>query len=127
MDSTKLDDVGLLRGMDPAAIAFVAERMQEVTVPTGGHVVKQGDYAYRLFAILEGKVVVSSGEELVATLGAGDVFGEMALVEDLRRGADVIALIPTTLASLMSWDFREAVATFPEFAERVNELVVSRS
>jgi CRP-like cAMP-binding protein len=73
------------------------------------------------------RVVVKVGGETVATLGPGQVFGEMALAEDLRRNADVTATELTVMASLMAWDFREALNRYPEFAERVEQLVVSRS
>lgn len=127
MEPAKLESIALLEGLDPQAVAFIADRIQEVTVPAGGHIVKEGDFAYRFFAILEGKVVVRSGDQLLAELGPGQVFGEMSLADDLRRNADVIVTTAATLASLMAWDFRELLKTFPEFAERIDQLVANRS
>lgn len=127
MDASKLDHVSLLQELEPAAIAFLAEKMQEVAVPIGGHVVREGEHAYRFFAIIDGKVVVSHEEEVIATLGPGDVFGEMALVEDKRRNANVIAVTPANLACMMAWDFREALSKYPDLAKQVDELIVERS
>jgi CRP-like cAMP-binding protein len=123
----ELESIGLLKGLDPELFTFIADRIQVVTVPVGGHIVKAGDYAYRFFAIFEGTATVQQDGTPVATLQPGDVFGEMALLEDLRRNADVIATSPMRLGALMAWDFREAAMRFPGFQQRVDELVVSRS
>jgi CRP-like cAMP-binding protein len=123
----RLDSVPLLEGLDKEAIEFIADHLQEVSVPIGGHIVKAGDYAYHFFIILEGSAAVSQAGELVAALGPGDVFGEMALLQDLRRNADVVAVTPMQIAALMSWDFRELALRFPDFQRRVDEVVIRRS
>jgi CRP-like cAMP-binding protein len=51
----------------------------------------------------------------------------MALLQDLRRNADVVAVAPMRLAALMSWDFRETALRFPDFQRRVDEVVIRRS
>lgn len=117
----------LLEGLDSETVGFMAKRMQEVSVPIGGHIVKAGDFAYRFFLILEGSATVSRGGVPVATLKSGEVFGEMALVEDIRRNADVVAIAPMRLLTLMSWDFRDAMARFPEFRRRVEDLMARRT
>jgi CRP-like cAMP-binding protein len=100
--------------------------MQEVSVPIGGHIVKAGDFAYRFFVILVGSAAVSRDGSAVAGLAKGDIFGEMALVDDTPRNADVVATTPMTLLALMSWDFREALARFPEFKQRVEQVMAER-
>ena len=100
---------------DPGALEFMVEKMQEISVPIGGHIVRAGDFAYRFFVILSGAATVSRSGSALTGLKQGDVFGEMALFEDARRNADVVATTPLTLLALMSWDFREALDRFPEF------------
>jgi Cyclic nucleotide-binding domain len=107
----------LLAGLEAETIDFMVERMQEVTVPIRGHIVKRGNFTYRLFVILEGSATVSQGGRAVANLEAGDVFGEMALIDDILRNADVVAVTPLRLLALMSWDFREALTRFPSSRE----------
>ena len=114
-------------GLEPGALQFILEKMQEVSVPVGGHVVKAGDYAYRFFVILDGSAAVSREGSVLAGLKKGDVFGEMALVGDTRRNADVVATSPMTLLALMSWDFRDALAQFPAFHDRVERLMAERA
>lgn len=127
MNEEALRDIALFNGLDPGALEFIVQKMQEVSIPMGGHIVKAGDFAYRFFAILDGSAAVSRDGVGVAGLNKGDVFGEMALIGDTRRNADVVATSPMTLVALMSWDFREALARFPEFRQRVEKLMAERS
>ena len=117
----------LFTGLEAETIDFLVDRMQEVTVPNGGHIVKQGDFAYRFFVILEGSATVSRDGRSLAGLKAGDVFGEMALIEDVRRNADVIAVAPMKMLVLMSWDFRDAMERSPKFRETIKSVVAKRS
>ncbi len=119
-------DLPLFDGLDPEALEFLEDKMQEVSVPIGGHIVKAGDFAYRFFVIVTGSASVSRDGSVVAGLGKGDMFGEMALVEDSRRNADVVATTPMTLLALMSWDFREALAMYSQFRERVERVMAER-
>jgi CRP-like cAMP-binding protein len=51
----------------------------------------------------------------------------MALVEDVRRNADVVAVSAMRLLTLMSWDFRDALAQLPEFRRRIEDLMAKRT
>ena len=127
LNEEALRDLPFFDGLEPGALQFILEKMQEVSVPVGGHVVKAGDYAYRFFVILEGSAAVNREGSVLAGLNKGDVFGEMALVGDTRRNADVVATSPMTLLALMSWDFRDALAQFPTFHDRVERLMAERA
>jgi CRP/FNR family transcriptional regulator, cyclic AMP receptor protein len=96
-------------------------------VPIGGHIVKQGDFAYRFFVILEGSASVSRDGRALAALNAGDVFGEMGVMDDARRNADVIAVTPMRLLALMSWDFRDVMSRSSKFREMIETVVAKRS
>jgi len=127
MDAQRLDEFELFQGLDDEALDFFAGRMHEVTVPIGAHLVKAGDYAYKLFVIFGGSAAVSRGDAPVATLERGEIFGEMALIEDSPRNADVVAITELSVGTLMSWDFREAMDRFPGFRARVEALIDQRS
>jgi CRP-like cAMP-binding protein len=116
----------LFDGLEPEALEFLGEKMQEVSIPIGGHIVKAGDFAYRFFVILTGTAAVSRDGSALAGLGRGEIFGEMALVDDTPRSADVVATTPMTVMALMSWDFREALARFPLFKQRVEQVMAAR-
>ena len=73
----------------------LAAKLEMRTFPRGVTIVRQGDLGASMFVLVDGKVTVSvhsrSGEERVATLGSGDVVGEMSLLTGARRNATVVA------------------------------------
>src|SRR6185503_5866436 len=75
--------------------------------PEGATIVAQDDAGRTLYIVLTGRVrVVRHAEEAaipLAEFGPGEFFGEMALIEDAPRSADVVALTPTTCA-LLGWE-----------------------
>lgn len=127
VNADELRAIPLFSDLDEEALSFLVAHMQLVSVPIGGHIVKAGDYAYKFFVILDGTAVVRRDNQHVASLDAGEVFGETALLDDIGRNADVVAISPMTLAALMSWDFRDALNRFPEFRHRIDDLVARRS
>jgi CRP-like cAMP-binding protein len=127
VNADDLRAIPLFSELDEEALSFLVGHMQLVSVPIGGHIVKAGDYAYKFFVILDGTAVVRRDNQHVASLDAGEVFGETALLDDIGRNADVVAISPMTLAALMSWDFRDALNRFPEFRRRIDDLVARRS
>jgi CRP-like cAMP-binding protein len=67
---------------------------------------KQGDYSVELIAIEEGTADVLQNGKKVASLGRGDLIGEMGLLERRPRNADVIASSPMRLLKLTHWEIR---------------------
>jgi CRP-like cAMP-binding protein len=63
----------------------------------------------------------------VAELGPGDFFGEMALPDDGRRNADVVALERSHLAKMMVWDFQHLREAIPAVAERIDATIAERA
>ncbi|HKZ25812.1 MAG TPA: cyclic nucleotide-binding domain-containing protein [Acidimicrobiia bacterium] len=127
MEVTLLDSIPILARLPMEQRAWIAAHASETFVPIGSHLVKGGDIAYRFFAILEGTAVVSRDQKPVASLLPGDVFGEMALLDDTPRNADVVAATAMRIITMMSWDFREALGLFPEFAGEVARVTSSRA
>lgn len=83
----------LFSGLRPEALDLIARVMTEETHSLGATIFQHGDAGDKLYLILEGKVRISRevpgmGEEALAVLGAGQVFGEMALIDEAPRSAD---------------------------------------
>jgi CRP/FNR family transcriptional regulator, cyclic AMP receptor protein len=85
--------------------------------------VRQGEPGAGLFIIVSGRVQVTQhhtgGSQALATLGPGEVFGEMTLLDDLPRSATVTALEPTRVLLLPVFDFRAALREEPDITIRL--------
>jgi CRP-like cAMP-binding protein len=92
----------------------------------GDLVVGEGDTGVGFYLILDGKAEVRKGGRVLATLGKGQFFGEMSLIDNEPRSADVMAAAPTTCWALTSWAFAALVKEDPEVALLMLKEVVKR-
>jgi MFS family permease len=90
----------------------LADSLDEVRVPAGQEVVRQGDPGDRYFVIEQGTLDVSIDGRQVQTLGPGDAFGEIALLRDVPRTATVTAHTDAVLYALDRGAFIPAVTGF---------------
>ncbi len=98
--------------LSKAALAQASGRLQTVKYRAGDVVIRQGDEPDRFYIVVDGEVSVVrhtvDGEDVqLATLGPGEVFGEMAILEETRRTADVRANRDVELLALDWQDFKE--------------------
>ena len=89
----QLGKVQLFAGLTPAALELISRIASEESHALGTKIFQHGDPGDKLYVILEGKVRISRdvpgmGEEALAVLGPGSVFGEMALLDESPRSAD---------------------------------------
>ena len=127
MDTSRLKALPLFEGVSDEDLDKIAPFVSEVSVSEGKHLVDEGDYAYEFMAIEEGEAEVVRGDQTLATLGPGDYFGEIGLLEADRRNATVIARSPMRLLTLDQWDMRRLEKAIPSAAEKIRETVRSRS
>lgn len=85
--------IQLFSGLRTEALQLVAQVTVEEAHPHGTVIFRHGDVGEKLYVIVSGRVricreVSGMGEEALAVLGPGDVFGEMALLDDSPRSAD---------------------------------------
>lgn len=122
-----ISHVGLFEGLGRHALDEIAEKAVKTYVRPHMVLAKQGEQGFGFAIILSGNANVFVDGEIVASLGAGDVFGEVSLATGSRRNADVVSGSQMTLAHLMVWEFRSLVEKHPEVKERIDELVAQRS
>ncbi len=112
-----LRKVPSFKDMPEAEFAKIAAVLVPRSVPAGQVIVAQGSRGSSLMLIAQGVVrVVSSdnkGEHDLATLVAGDFFGEMALLTNQPRSATCRAVTPCALYELRRTDFNDLVASLP--------------
>jgi CRP/FNR family transcriptional regulator, cyclic AMP receptor protein len=106
----------LLAGVDPDGIAMVAQRMVEVDFPKDHVIARQGEVGTGFFLVSSGSVRVVRDGETIATIGPGDFFGELSVLDGRPRVAQVIANEPTTCLALATWDFEAVVKEQPTVA-----------
>jgi putative peptide zinc metalloprotease protein len=117
------------------ALQGLAELLREDRYPSDATVVTEGEAGDRLFLIAEGRAEVSTagqgGPVPLATLGPGELFGEIALLEpDGRRQATVTTIEPLLVLSLDAPDFQRVLDAHPEartaFAEAAETLIAAK-
>ena len=109
--------------------AGLAARFELVEVDPGTWLIVQGERADGLYIILAGRVEVVRQDEAVplATLGSGDVFGEMSLLGAKGSIAHVRALTRALALRLPATIFQEVIMTYPQVLAYLGELTDSRS
>ena len=99
-----------------AAIAAVAD---EIDVPAGRELVREGSNARDFCVIVEGSADVTAGGKTINTLGAGDFFGEIALIRGGTRTATVATTSPTRLLELTDRAFARLIRELPSIETTV--------
>ena len=94
-------------------LAQLASRTTEVSIPAGRVLVREDTAGYEFFVILSGRAQITRGGRFVAELGAGDFFGELALLDRGPRDATVTALTDLHVVVLTRDEFLDALALAP--------------
>lgn len=120
----------IFKDLPRAEAAALEARLERVQVPAGQVVVRQGAPADKFFIIVEGEVEVvhedNGSSNVVATLHAGQFFGEMAILLDMPRSATVRTVSPTSLLTMDRDTFRALVAQSLATTQNLGELVRDR-
>jgi CRP-like cAMP-binding protein/predicted MFS family arabinose efflux permease len=118
--------VRLFHPLPAPQIERLARRLERVSATAGATIIRQGEPGDRFYVVGSGELEVSANGARVATLGAGDCFGEIALIEDTPRTATVTARTDTDLYTLGREDLVEAVTGSVRSAETAASLIQDR-
>jgi CRP/FNR family transcriptional regulator len=121
-----LNRVPLFSGVKPKELKKLDRRMTERTFNEGDTITTQGESGIGFFVIEDGNATVSVGGEIVRTLGPGEHFGEIALIDNGPRSATIIASTDLRCRGMSAWEFRPFVEEHPEVAWALLETLVSR-
>lgn len=111
--------VPFFQSLDPSAIAEITHMLRRLEVPAKTIIVRRGRVGDCMYFIAEGEVLVDVKPAPVR-LGAGSFFGELALLGDSIRTANVSTTEPSTLLILDLADFRTLTAHHPELARAID-------
>lgn len=106
----------LFKGLDGDQVATVAEQATEVDFGPGRVIARQGEVGTGFFIVAEGRVRVVRDGATLATLGPGEFFGELSVLDGQPRIAQVVAEEPTRCLALASWDFERVLLEHPPLA-----------
>lgn len=108
-----LEGVPLFSRCSARDLKGVARHVETLDVESGRDVVRQGEDGDALFVVLSGTLDVTRDGTAVRSLGAGDYFGELALLDPAPRAATVTATDPTELAAISVRMFRVLLREIP--------------
>lgn len=123
MDQNRLKAIPLFSHLSDDEGKRLAAFATETSVAEGQILMKEGDYSTELIAIEEGTAEVKKGGQKVASLGEGDLIGEMGLLSREPRSADVIATSPMRVIKLTHWEIRRMSQ---DTLDRIKEIIKER-
>ncbi len=97
--------VAMFRDLNKKQLGRLERITRERTFKAGGTIIKEGDEGVGFYLLMSGSVDVTRGGSQLATLGAGDSFGEMALLDNYRRSATVVAKDDVAALVMLRSDF----------------------
>ena len=114
-----LHSIPLFDRLDRKHLKRLGMLTEEVDVPAGKVLIRQGELGDDLMVIVSGKVTVERDGAKINTLGTGEFFGEIALIDRGPRTATVTADTPCRLLVINHRDFHALIDEFPEVAAEV--------
>jgi CRP/FNR family transcriptional regulator, cyclic AMP receptor protein len=111
-----LRKVPLFSELGDRELEHLSKHFKERTFPEGSQVTAEGHTGTGFFIVADGNATVSVSGEERATLGPGDFFGEIALVDEGTRSATIIAATDLRCYGMTAWEFRPFVEEHPQVA-----------
>jgi len=108
--TAELRQLPVFAGLSKRALATADSLLTPVTFNDGDVMCKENHLGRQAFIIVSGTAVVSREAEVLATVGPGDVVGEIALLGDGRRTASVTAIEPVQAFVMSAQEFNSLLA-----------------
>jgi CRP/FNR family transcriptional regulator, cyclic AMP receptor protein len=121
-----LHRIPLFANLDKHKIERVGELTEEVDVPAGKVLIRQGDAGGDLMVLVSGQVAIERDGTRVTTLGPGDFFGEISLIDGRPRTATVTTETPSTLLVVSHREFHALMDQIPEVAAQILQALADR-
>ena len=123
---SRLAKVPLFSDCSQRELQTIARVVRDIAHPAGTVIAREGEPGVGLFVILDGTAEVSIGGRKKASLGPGDFFGEIALLDGGPRTATVTAKTDLNLLGLTEWVFRGLMAEHPSIALKTLQQMAAR-
>jgi CRP/FNR family transcriptional regulator, cyclic AMP receptor protein len=123
MDPSRLTAIPLFSQLSEQEAKRLAAFASETSIANGQILMKEGDYSTELIAVEEGTADIIKGGAKIASVGPGDLIGEMGLLSREPRNADVVATSPMLVIRLTHWEIRRMSQ---ETIDRIEQIVRER-
>ncbi len=131
MNYVALKQIKLFSGLQEAELQAIGSRTNTRVFPRNAIIVNEGDQTDSLYIVISGRVKVFSSDEegkevVLNTIGPGEYFGEVALLDEQPRSASVIALESAKLAMIPRADFLRYLNEYPPLATNLLKTLARR-
>ena len=117
--TTYLSRVPLFAGCSKKHLETIARFTDELELPDGKELTRQGDSSHEAFVITSGKAIVRRNGRKIAELGPGDTIGELGLLDHGRRSATVVADGPLQVLVIGRREFSALLHDVPVIAQKL--------
>ncbi|MEM6425021.1 MAG: cyclic nucleotide-binding domain-containing protein [Cyanobacteria bacterium P01_H01_bin.119] len=127
--SEVLDRIGhveMLHSLSPGEMQAIIPLLKSLSVEPNTVLCREGDPGDALFLIVQGEAEIFKGQQMMALLGPGEMFGEMALLTGEERSATVVARTPMDLYELDKTDFDAMLTRSPQLASGLSRILARR-
>ena len=123
---TEVKNAKLFQGLPESEVRSIEKQMKIVQHAAGHEIVVKGENGVGFMIILDGTVTVSTVQGKSRTLGPGDSFGEMSLLDHEGRSANIKADTNVSLATIPEWSFKPFLKEHPEVSYRLLQVLSKR-
>jgi CRP/FNR family transcriptional regulator, cyclic AMP receptor protein len=121
-----LEMLPMFDGCSKKQLARVARAADEIDIPSGEVVVREGQPGHHFYVLAEGLARVSVGGRRLGSVRPGSFFGEMAILDHGTRAATVETALPCRMLVLDGRQFRQLLADAPGVAQRIMRGMANR-
>ncbi|MDX6285326.1 MAG: hypothetical protein QOG53_811 [Frankiales bacterium] len=115
----RLSQVPMFSACSKKDLETLARLADELTIAEGKEIIREGDAGREFYVVMDGKATVKRGGREVGTLGAGDYFGELALLDGQKRDATVVATAPTEVLVIGVREFVTLLEDVPQLTRKL--------
>jgi CRP-like cAMP-binding protein len=122
----RIEHIEMLRSLSPSEMQAIIPLLKPLSVEPGTVLCQEGAAGDSMFLIVDGQAEILKGSQRMAQLGAGEMFGEMALLTGEDRSATVMAKTPMELYELERADFEAMLTRSPQLSSGLSRILARR-